>query len=666
MNNKQNDRTACTDSRDHAVNYAVPKSALQAEQPQGRFPKHGADQRITALYERLSRDDEQLGDSNSIVNQKKMLESYAEQNGYTNIVHYTDDGYSGGSFDRPDWKRLIEDIEAGKVGTVITKDMSRIGRNYLEVGYYTEVFFGQRDIHFIAIANGVDSNNQGSSEFAPFLNVMNEWYLRDCSRKIKATMQSLGNSGKHIASHAAYGYKKDPEDKHKWIIDEEAAEIVRRIYQLCIEGNGIQMIAKQLQADKIETPGYYQAKRSKGAFQNRLNVLDPYKWSGTMVKHILTKPDYLGYTVNFRTTSKSYKDKKSIQNPPEKWAVFEGTQEPLVDLETWQLCQKLLGTPRRCDTIEEPNPFTGLVYCADCGEKMYNQRSRPFTDLVGRKHPGADVYNCSTYKLSKKHPGKSCFSHHISTTSLMELVLFTIRTVSQYAIANRDDFIARVREASALQQDNSAKEMKRKLNRDKKRYDELDLLYKRLYESYAVGKISEEKFDMLSGGYEREQKELKISIEEAEKALADFEKDTVNIDSFLVLAKKYTDFTELTTPMLNEFVDKILVHAPDRSTGERTQEVEIYLNFIGNIGVPAPEPTPEELEQMEKDKYWKEVYRKRKDKELARRKRIREERKAQKAEQFAKGQAEIIENFNEDMKDNPPSLPFEVRKTPSA
>ena len=208
--------------------------------------------------------------------------------------------------------------------------------------------------------------------------------------------------------------------------------------------------------------------------------------------------------------------------------------------------------------------------------------------------------------------------------------------------------------------------MKRKLNRDKKRYDELDLLYKRLYESYAVGKISEEKFDMLSGGYEREQKELKISIEEAEKALADFEKDTVNIDSFLVLAKKYTDFTELTTPMLNEFVDKILVHAPDRSTGERTQEVEIYLNFIGNIGVPAPEPTPEELEQMEKDKYWKEVYRKRKDKELARRKRIREERKAQKAEQFAKGQAEIIENFNEDMKDNPPALPFEVRKTPSA
>lgn len=621
---------------------------------------------ITALYERLSRDDEQLGDSNSIVNQKKMLETYCEQNGYTNIAHYTDDGYSGGSFDRPDWKRLIEDIEAGKVGMVITKDMSRIGRNYLEVGYYTEIYFGQKNIRFIAIANGVDSENQGSSEFAPFLNVMNEWYLRDCSRKIRATKQVIGNSGKHISSHAPYGYKKDPEDKHHWLVDEEAAEVVRRIYRLCIEGKGIQMIAKQLQADKIETPGYYQAKRSNGVYKNRLDVLDPYKWSGTMVKHILTKPDYLGYTVNFRTTSKSYKDKKSIQNPPEKWAVFEGTQDPIIDLETWQLCQKLLGTPRRCDTIEESNPFTGLVYCADCGEKMYNQRSRPFTDSIGTKHSGTDAYNCSTYKLSKKNKGKGCFAHHISTNSLREIVLFTVKTVSQYAIANKDDFIARVREASAVQQDNTAKELKRKLNKDKRRYEELDVLYKRLYESYAVGKISEEKFDMLSSGYEQEQKELKISISEAENAVEQFEKDSVNIDAFLTLAAKYTDFTELTKPMINEFIDKIVVHAPDRSTGERIQEVEIYLNFVGNISIPAPEPTPEELEQMEKDRYWKELYRKRRDKELARRKRIRAEEKAKKAAQFAQNQAEIIESFAEDMKENPPTLPFEVRQVPSA
>ena len=620
---------------------------------------------ITALYERLSRDDEQLGDSNSIVNQKKMLETYCEQNGYTNIAHYTDDGYSGGSFDRPDWKRLIEDIEAGKVGMVITKDMSRIGRNYLEVGYYTEIYFGQRDIRFIAIANGVDSNNQVSSEFAPFLNVMNEWYLRDCSRKIKATKQIIGNSGKHLSSHAAYGYKKDPEDKHKWIVDEEAAEVVRYIFRLCVEGNGTLMIANRLRDEHIETPGYYHAKRNVGKYKNHLDVLNPYDWNSNMVKEILTKPDYLGYTVNFRTSSKSYKEKKNIHNPPEKWAVFEGTQEALVDLETWQLCQRLIETPRRFDTIDEANPLTGLVFCADCGAKMYNHRARAGVTKDGKKYPALDSYECSTYKLTCKRLEQKCNTHYINTKSLRSLILFTIKTVSQYAITNKEDFIARVREASALRQDNTAKEMKRKLSRDKKRYDELDVLYKRLYESYAVGKISEEKFDMLSKGYEQEQKDLKVAIEEAEKAVSEFEKDSVSIDSFLALAKKYTDFTELTTPMLNEFVEKILVHAPDRSTGERTQEVEIYLNFIGNIEVPAPEPTPEELEQMKIDQYWKEKYRKFKDYELARRKKKLEERKAREAEEFARQQAEKVATLTEELKENPPELPFEIRQVPS-
>ena len=620
---------------------------------------------ITALYERLSRDDEQLGDSNSIVNQKKMLETYCEQNGYTNIVHYTDDGYSGGSFDRPDWKRLIEDIEAGKVGRVITKDMSRIGRNYLEVGYYTEIYFGQRNIRFIAIANGVDSNNQVSSEFAPFLNVMNEWYLRDCSRKIKATKQVIGNSGKHLSSHAAYGYKKDPEDKHKWIVDEEAAEVVKYIFRLCVEGNGTLMIANRLRDEHIETPGYYHAKRNVGKYKNHLDVLNPYDWNSNMIKEILTKPDYLGYTVNFRTSSKSYKEKKNIQNPPEKWAVFEGTQEALVDLETWQLCQRLIETPRRFDTIDEANPLTGLVFCADCGAKMYNHRARAYTTKDGRKCPALDSYECSTYKLTCKRLEQKCNTHYINTKSLRSLILFTIKTVSQYAITNKDDFIARVREASALRQDNTAKEMKRKLGRDKRRYDELDVLYKRLYESYAVGKISEEKFDMLSKGYEQEQKDLKVAIEEAEKAVSEFEKDSVSIDSFLALVKKYTDFTELTTPMLNEFVEKILVHAPDRSTGERTQEVEIYLNFIGNIEVPAPEPTPEELEQMKIDQYWKEKYRKFKDYELARRKKKLEERKAREAEEFARQQAIKVATLTEELRENPPELPFEVRQAPN-
>jgi hypothetical protein len=425
------------------------------------------------------------------------------------------------------------------------------------------------------------------------------------------------------------------------------------------------MIANRLRDEHIETPGYYHAKRNVGKYKNHLDVLNPYDWNSNMIKEILTKPDYLGYTVNFRTSSKSYKEKKNIQNPPEKWAVFEGTQEALVDLETWQLCQRLIETPRRFDTIDEANPLTGLVFCADCGAKMYNHRARAYTTKDGRKCPALDSYECSTYKLTCKRLEQKCNTHYINTKSLRSLILFTIKTVSQYAITNKDDFIARVREASALRQDNTAKEMKRKLGRDKRRYDELDVLYKRLYESYAVGKISEEKFDMLSKGYEQEQKDLKVAIEEAEKAVLEFEKDSVSIDSFLALVKKYTDFTELTTPMLNEFVEKILVHAPDRSTGERTQEVEIYLNFIGNIEVPAPEPTPEELEQMKIDQYWKEKYRKFKDYELARRKKKLEERKAREAEEFARLQAIKVATLTEELRENPPELPFEVRQAPS-
>ena len=617
---------------------------------------------FTALYERLSRDDEQLGESNSIVNQKQMLEDYAAKNGYPNCVHYTDDGYSGGSFDRPAWKKMMEDIDAGRISTVIAKDMSRIGRNYLEVGYYTEVLFSQKNIHFIAIANGVDSSNQSSSEFAPFLNVMNEWYLRDCSRKIKASKQVLGNSGKHLSAHAAYGYKKDPEDKHHWLIDEEAAEVVKKIFRLCIDGLGTQEISRVLQREKIESPAYYQARHGFGRYKYNPEKLKPYNWSATMIRDIIKKPEYLGYTVNFRTSSKSYKEKVNIQNPPEKWAVFEGTQEPIVDLETWQLCQKLLDTPRRYDTFGEANPLTGLVFCADCGAKMINHRSRPRLKRDGTKDPGFDSYDCSTYKWSSRGVETLCSGHHISTKALREIVLFTIKTVSGYAITNREDFIERVRQASEIRREENAKDIRRKLNRDKKRYAELDLLYKKLYESYAVGKIPEDKFTMLSESYEQEQRELKTAIEENERAVSEYEKDSVNIDSFISLVKKYTDFSELTAPMINEFIDKIIVHAPDRSSGDRVQKVDVYLNFIGNIEVPAPDPTPEEIEQMKIKQYWKERYRKTKDRELARRKKQREELNARIDMENERKRTAKVSAAVEELKKSPPTLPFETRK----
>lgn len=338
--------------------------------------------KITALYERLSRDDDQTGDSNSIVNQKKYLESYAHQKGYTNCQHYTDDGWSGGNFERPAWKQLIADIEAGKVAHVIVKDMSRAGRDYLQTGFYTEVFFRQHHVHFVAIANSVDSDDQNSNEFAPFLNIMNEWYLRDLSRKQKTAIRVKGESGKPTTNCAIYGYKKMPGDKYSWYIDEEAAAVVRRIFRLTIEGNGPYDIARILYDDKVETPAVYAAKQGRGVWKSKEEFPNPYNWSGYIVGQILSKPEYMGHTVNFRSHKQSYKDKNPVMNPQEDWLIFENTHEAIVDKEMWELAQKLRKTPRRHDTLGEANPLTGLLFCADCGAKMTNHRSKGGTKSI--------------------------------------------------------------------------------------------------------------------------------------------------------------------------------------------------------------------------------------------------------------------------------------------
>ena len=450
------------------------------------------EEKITALYERLSRDDDNAGDSNSIVNQKKYLESYAQQRGYTNCRHYTDDGWSGGNFERPAWKQLIADIEAGKVAHVIVKDMSRVGRDYLQTGFYTEVFFRQHGVHFVAIANSVDSDDQNSNEFAPFLNIMNEWYLRDLSRKQKTAIRVKGESGKPTTNCAIYGYKKDPENKYHWLI-------------------------------------------------------------------------------------------------------FEDTHEAIVDRETWELAQKLRKTPRRHDTLGEANPLTGLVFCADCGAKMYNHRSR---GTESKPYP-YDAFECSTYKLAGQKRSAACCGHHISTKALRTLILDTIRTVSTFAISNQEVFMEKVRSASQLRQAEAAKDAKRKLSKDKKRITELDTIIKKLYEPFAVGRITDERFDSLLADYEAEQKTLQASVTEAEERLSAFAEDSARVEQFLELARKYTDFSELTTPMINEFIEKIIVHAPERIEGDRVQEVEIHLRFIGQFELPAPELTEEEIKRQE-------------------------------------------------------------------
>ena len=568
--------------------------------------KKAENEKITALYERLSRDDEMVGDSNSIVNQKKMLEDYAKQNGYTNIEHFTDDGYSGGSFDRPDWKRMVAGIEDGSIGTVIVKDMSRIGRDYLQVGFYTEVMFKEKEVHFIAIANGVDNQKRESSEFAPFLNIMNEWYIRDSSRKVTTVLRARGMEGKHTTNNAIYGYRKSEEDKNQWVIDEEAAEVVRRIYRMSLEGKGPYEIARILSEEQIERPSYYLAKRGLGTCRSNNNTATPYVWRGATVSDILSKPEYMGHTVNFRSYKESYKDKRAKKTPKEDWVIFKNTQEAIVSEEMWNKVQGLRKTARRTDTVGEANPFTGLLYCADCGAKMYNHRggagrARNWKgELNGKRRPDRDEYNCSTYNLSRQSYDKQCSQHYIRTEVVRKLVLETIKAVSDYVITNEEKFINRIYSSSRDKQKESIKSLKRKIAQDTKRVNELNMLMKKLYEDNISGKLSDKRFEFMLSEFENEQDTLEISMENAKAEIEKYESDTVRADKFIELVKRYTDFSELTTPMLNEFVEKILVHEADYSSGERVQEVEIYLNFIGKFELPVKEPTAEEIAEHEK------------------------------------------------------------------
>ena len=588
-----------------------------------------------------------------------MLEDYAKQNGYTNIEHFTDDGYSGGSFDRPDWKRMVAGIEDGSIGTVIVKDMSRIGRDYLQVGFYTEVMFKEKEVHFIAIANGVDNQKRESSEFAPFLNIMNEWYIRDSSRKVTTVLRARGMEGKHTTNNAIYGYRKSEEDKNQWVIDEEAAEVVRRIYRMSLEGKGPYEIARILSEEQIESPSYYLAKRGLGTCRSNNNTATPYVWRGATVSDILSKPEYMGHTVNFRSYKESYKDKRAKKTPKEDWVIFKNTQEAIVSEEMWNKVQGLRKTARRTDTVGEANPFTGLLYCADCGAKMYNHRggagrARNWKgELNGKRRPDRDEYNCSTYNLSRQSYDKQCSQHYIRTEVVRKLVLETIKAVSDYVITNEEEFINRIYSSSRDKQKESIKSLKRKIAQDTKRVNELNMLMKKLYEDNISGKLSDKRFEFMFSEFENEQDTLEISMENAKAEIEKYESDTVRADKFIELVIRYTDFSELTTPMLNEFVEKILVHEADYSSGERVQEVEIYLNFIGKFELPVKEPTTEEIAEHEKLKA-------RRAKKAEYNRRYMEKRRKRIAGEEQKSK-EVKVNGTEEFEDYEPSLTKEQR-----
>ena len=524
---------------------------------------------ITALYCRLSQDDKQEGDSNSIINQKKILKKYALDRGYTNIQFYIDDGVSGTTFNRAGFQSMIADVETGKVKRVIVKDMSRLGRDYLQVGMYTEIFFPEHDVHFIAVNDGVDSN-QEDNEFTPFRNIINEWYAKDTSKKIRAVKRSKGMAGEHIGSHPPYGYMKNPENKKEWIIDEEAAEVVREIFRLCVGGYGPTRIAHILTERKILCPTYYALE--KGGKPRTALPADKYTWNGPVVAKILDRMDYLGHTVNFKTHVKSYKVHKTIYNSPDQWKVFEGTHEAIIDKETFEIVQKIRAGKRRPTRMGEMPMFSGLLYCADCGRKLSFHRK---ADDPPEKHH----YLCENYRSNTAN----CTMHYIRNVVVERIVLENLKEVIQYVSNYEDEFVRMIMDSDMRQRNRELSQKKKRLAEIKKRIGELDTIFQRIYEDNIIGKLSDERFMKMSKGYEDEQHTLQTEADEIQSELQQEEKKSVDVKRFLAIVKKYTDLTELTPEILREFIDKIIVHAPDKSSGRRLQEIEIIYNHIGEF-----------------------------------------------------------------------------------
>ena len=564
-------------------------------------PKKGAqvmrkNEKITALYERLSRDDfgkddDQQRESNSISNQKAMLEEFAARQGFTNIVHFTDDGISGTCFDRPGFLAMMKEVEAGNVEYLCIKDMSRMGRDYLKVGQIMEIL-RQRGVRLIAINDGVDSA-RGDDDFTPFRNIMNEYYARDTSRKIRSTFQSKGKSGKHLTGTVIYGYLWN-EARDQWLVDPEAAEVVKRIFAMTIDGYGPYQIASKLKSEKVLIPSAYLAQHGEGVNKNK-TFKDVYGWGSSTICNILEKREYLGHTINFKTR-KHFKDKKSHYVPEDEWTIFENTHEPIIDQQTFDLVQKIRGNVRRYpDGWGEAAPLTGLLYCADCGGKMY----------VHRTNNGKRIsqYTCSQY--TKVPCGTLCKTQHrINEEVVLSLVSEMLKAIAEYAKHDRAEFIRVVQEAQSSQQTTEVRKQRTRLATAKQRVSELEVLLCKIYEDNILGKLSDSRYATLDAQYEKEQSELTAEISDLEKAVKSYEKHEKDADRFIALIDKYENFDKLTIAMLNEFIEKILVHERDRKGSiQTTQEVEIYFNFVGRFVPPAfgeVELTPEELEEIRK------------------------------------------------------------------
>jgi DNA invertase Pin-like site-specific DNA recombinase len=536
--------------------------------------ENAPESKITALYCRLSRDDEHQGESNSITNQKSILQKYADDNGFRNTRFFVDDGYSGTNFNRPGFQEMMECVKAGEVATVIVKDMSRLGRDYIGVGTYTEIVFPNAGIRFIAINNGVDSANEQDSDFAPFLNIINEWYAKDTSKKLRAVFKNKGESGKPLSNRPPYGYLKDPNDKNKWIVDEEAAQVIREIFNMYISGLGPAAIARELEERGVPCPTVH---RQTMMGDSNLGKGERHmKWHETRICVILDKMEYAGCIVNFRTHRKSYKCKKTVFNPESEWKIFENAIPAIIDKDTWDMVRRLRKTgKRKVNRFGKLNPLSGLLFCADCGEKMYLGRCR-------RWDTSQDFFTCSTYRKMQ-----GCSTHQIRVCVIERLVLENLRKVTQFAREHEDEFLELVLQANEKIIRVRQKKEISALKQAEARNQTLDVLIQKLYEDNVTGKISDERFKKMMDAYEREQAALVKRVEELRSSIKEMLSQTANTEKFLKLVRKYTDITELKTEIVREFIQKIMVHKAERINGRRTQKITIIYNFIGEIPSPA-------------------------------------------------------------------------------
>jgi DNA invertase Pin-like site-specific DNA recombinase len=519
---------------------------------------------ITALYVRLSQEDKLEGESNSITNQKKILERYCREHGYSGTRYYVDDGVSGVTFEREGFQSMLSDIKAGKIARVVVKDMSRFGRDYLQVGMFTDVLFPEFGVHFVAVNDGVDST-RGENEFTAIRNVFNEMYARDTSKKLSATWQNKGKSGEHLCCRPPYGYMKDPNDKKKWIVDEEAAAVVQKIFSLCVGGMGPTQIANWLREQRIPCPTAHHV--SQGRKAPSPIPKDPCKWPTFAVACILDRLEYLGHTVNFKTRKLSYKSRKIKHNSPEEWAIFENTQEPIIEESVFMIVQNIRQGRIRKTSMGAPPIFSGLLFCADCGKKMYYHRKRGMSK-------GQERFICSAYQLDRE-----CTAHYIRLDALEEIILRNLREAIAFVSRYEDDFIREASDMNMRERDRGLARKKDELAKAEKRIAELDAIIKHLYEDNISGKLTDERFVKLSRDYEREQDELKSFIEASRKELKEQEKKRTNVKDFIAATKKYTDIKELDATVLREFIEKIYVSEMDKQT--KTREIRIVYNFVG-------------------------------------------------------------------------------------